>query len=50
MPEALSDTGPARYGEDLTWQPAKLRPSLVRFVLGWILAAAAVAAAIWIAP
>ena len=50
MPEALSDTGPARYGEDLTWQPAKLRPSLVRFVLGWILAAAAVAVSIWIAP
>ena len=50
MPEALSDTGPARYGEDVAWQPAKLRLSLVRFVLGWIFAAAAVAVSIWIAP
>ena len=50
MPDAPSENGPARYGEAVTWKPEKPRISIVRFLLAWIVAAAAVAVSVWIAP
>src|SRR5215203_5198218 len=38
------------YGEQVTWQPASPRLRPVRLVIGWIVAAAAVAVAAWLLP
>jgi uncharacterized membrane protein YvlD (DUF360 family) len=41
---------PDHYGEQATWKPDVPRISVLRFVLAWIVAAAAVAVSVWIAP
>ena len=38
------------YGEQVAWQPDEPEFSIVRLVLGWIVAAAAVAVSVWIVP
>jgi uncharacterized membrane protein YvlD (DUF360 family) len=47
---APSDNGHSRYGEHPAWQPDKPHIGILRFLLGWIIAGAAVAVSIWIAP
>jgi uncharacterized membrane protein YvlD (DUF360 family) len=39
-----------RYGERVRWQPETPRIGLLRFLLAWVVAAAAVAVAVWITP
>ena len=41
---------PENYGEQATWKPDVPRISVLRFALAWIVAAAAVAVSVWIAP
>jgi uncharacterized membrane protein YvlD (DUF360 family) len=41
---------PEQYGEQATWKPDVPRISILRFLLAWIVAAAAVGISIWIAP
>ena len=50
MPDAPSETGPVRYGEPVAWKPDTPRLGILRFLLGWIVAAVAVEVSIWIAP
>ena len=50
MPDTPSDSGHARYGEQVVWQPDTPRFRIVRFLVAWIVAAAAVAVSVWIAP
>jgi len=50
VPDTSPENGPARYGEAVSWKPEKLRISIVRFLLGWIVAAAAVAVSVRLAP
>src|SRR4051794_7030214 len=40
----------ARYGETVRWHPETPRVGLVRFLVAWIITAAAIAVSIWIAP
>ena len=41
---------PEHYGEQPTWKADVPRISVLRFLLGWIVAAVAVEVSIWIAP
>jgi uncharacterized membrane protein YvlD (DUF360 family) len=50
VPDMPSENGPVRYGEQVSWKPEKPRLSVVRFLLGWVVAAAAVAVSVWIVP
>ncbi|MEP6954023.1 MAG: phage holin family protein [Solirubrobacteraceae bacterium] len=50
MPDVPSKNGPVRYGEAVRWEPDAPRFSIVRFLLAWVVAAAAVAVAVWIVP
>ena len=50
MSDAPSETGQPGYGEPVAWQPDAPRLRIVHLVLGWIVAAAAVALSIWIVP
>ena len=50
MPDTSSENGHARYGEPVAWKPEKPRFSLVRFLVGWVVAAAAVAVSVWLVP
>ena len=50
VPDAPSENVQVRYGEQIAWQPDKPRLSIVRIVLAWIVAAAAVAVSVWIVP
>jgi uncharacterized membrane protein YvlD (DUF360 family) len=40
----------AHYGEQVSWQPEVPRMGLVRFLLAWIVMAAAVAVSVWLTP
>ncbi len=50
MPDEPSGTGPASYGEPVAWKPETPRLGVVRFLLGWAIAAAAVGVSVWLAP
>ena len=50
MPDTSSENGPARYGERVAWTPEKPRLGVVRFLLGWVVAAAAVGVSVWLVP
>ena len=50
MPDTSSENGPARYGERVAWTPEKPRLSIVRGLVAWIVAAAAVAVSVWLVP
>jgi uncharacterized membrane protein YvlD (DUF360 family) len=50
VPETPSENGPARYGEPVSWKPETPRLGIVRFLLAWLVAAAAVGVSVWLAP
>ena len=50
MPDTSSENAPARYGERVAWTPEKPRFRLVRVLVAWVVAAAAVAVSVWITP
>jgi uncharacterized membrane protein YvlD (DUF360 family) len=50
VPEMSAESGHVGYGEVVTWKPEKPRLSVVRFAVGWVIAAAAVWVSVWIVP
>jgi uncharacterized membrane protein YvlD (DUF360 family) len=50
VPERSAESGHVGYGEVVTWKPEKPRLSVVRFAVGWVIAAAAVWVSVWIVP
>ena len=50
MPDRPGEIDHARYGEPVSWKPEKPRLNVVRFVVGWVVAAAAVAVSVGIVP
>src|SRR3954453_17648626 len=45
-----SDDALARYGEQVHWQPEAPRLGVLRFLLAWIITAAAIGISVWITP
>ena len=43
MPDTPAEKGSARYGERVAWTPERPRLGIARFLLGWVVGAAAVA-------
>jgi uncharacterized membrane protein YvlD (DUF360 family) len=50
VPDAPSENAQTEFGEPVAWQPDKPRFSILRLAVAWIVAAAAVAISVWIAP
>jgi uncharacterized membrane protein YvlD (DUF360 family) len=50
VPDTSSENGPARYGERVAWTPETPRLGIARFLLAWVVAAAAVGASVWLVP
>ena len=50
MPDTPSENGPARYGERVAWTPETPRLGILRFLLAWVVAAAAVWVSVWLVP
>jgi len=50
VPDTSPENAPPRYGERVSWQPETPRIGLLRFLLAWVVAAAAVEVSVWITP